>query len=87
MAPPTEASLPLTKVMAVELAAAGIRVKCRRPGSCQDRDGATDARYGTAEEIASVVVFLLDDRFVELCHRTDNLADGGFTALGLGRAQ
>lgn len=92
----------MTRVMAVELAAAGIRVNAVAPGPVETAmvqqmhspevrrawvQSVPQGRYGTAEEIASVIVFLLDDRLSSYVTGQTICADGGFTALGLGRAQ
>lgn len=92
----------MTKVMAVELAAAGIRVNAVAPGPVETAmvqqmhtpevrrawvNAVPQGRYGTAEEIASVVVFLLDPRLSSYITGQTICADGGFTALGLGRGQ
>lgn len=43
------------------------------------------ARYGTAEEIASVIQFLLDPKLSSYVTGQVICADGGFTALGLSK--
>lgn len=92
----------MTKVMAVELATVGIRVNAVAPGPVETAmvqqmhspevrqawvHSVPQGRYGTAEEIASVVMFLLDDRLSSYVTGQTICADGGFTALGLGKGQ
>lgn len=87
----------ITQVMAVELADRGIRVNAVAPGPIEtalvkamhtaaDREQWTRLmalkRYGTPEEIAAVVGFLLSDE-AAFVTGTTVVADGGFMAAGL----
>lgn len=87
----------LTKVMSVELAAAGITVNNIAPGAiatqmaAEQHDAATRAayhyltpqrRYGLPEEIADAAVFLASDEARHVCGHTLNV-DGGFLSAGL----
>lgn len=87
----------LTKVMSVELAAAGITVNNIAPGAIatqmavEQHDAATrDAyhylipqrRYGLPEEVADAAVFLASDEAKHICGHTLNV-DGGFLTAGL----
>jgi NAD(P)-dependent dehydrogenase (short-subunit alcohol dehydrogenase family) len=87
----------MTQVMAVELAGRGIRVNALAPGpidtamtkamhSSADREQWTRLmalkRYGTPEEIAGLVAFLLSDE-TAFVTGTTMIADGGFMAAGL----
>ena len=88
----------LTKVMAVELAEYGIRVNAVAPGaidtplvktmhSPQTRESLLaripQRRYGTPEEIASLIAALLDDSQTGYCTGQVIAIDGGMTAVGL----
>jgi NAD(P)-dependent dehydrogenase (short-subunit alcohol dehydrogenase family) len=87
----------LTQVMAVELAAHGITVNCVNPGPVETaltRDMHTDAtrtgwhravpleRYGTVEEIAAAIVFLLSPGASYVTGGALEVV-GGFSAAGL----
>lgn len=88
----------LTRIMAVDLAEAGIRVNAIAPGpietpmaqemhSQQTRETwlstVPQRRYGTSEEIAAAAVFLLDDAKSGYITGQTLCVDGGFTIAGL----
>ena len=87
----------LTKVMAVELAAKGVRVNAVSPGpvdTVQSRETHTEAtrrayldrlpvrRYGERREIAAAALFLASDESGFVAGHILNV-DGGFRAAGL----
>lgn len=87
----------MTQVMAVELAERGIRVNALAPGPIEttlvkamhtaaDREKWTRLmalkRYGTPEEIAGLVAYLLSDA-AAFVTGTTMVADGGFMAAGV----
>lgn len=87
----------MTQVMAVELAARGIRVNAVAPGPVEtplvkEMHTASDRaqwtcrmpipRYGTPEEIAGIVAFLLSDAAAFMTGTTV-IVDGGFMAAGI----
>ena len=88
----------MTQVMAVELASSGIRVNAIAPGpvetplvrgmhSAERRaqwvKSIPQGRYGTAEEVASAAVFLLDDSQSSYVTGHVLCVDGGFAGAGL----
>jgi NAD(P)-dependent dehydrogenase (short-subunit alcohol dehydrogenase family) len=88
----------MTQVMAVELAASGVRVNAIAPGPIETplvREVHTDEiraewlarvpqrRYGKPSEIASAAAFLLDDAVSGFVTGQTICVDGGFTAAGL----
>jgi len=85
----------MTKVMAVELAAFGIRVNAIAPGPIETpmvkelhseavravwKAAVPQHRYGTPAEIASAAMFLLDDRKSSFVTGQTLCVDGGFSA-------
>jgi NAD(P)-dependent dehydrogenase (short-subunit alcohol dehydrogenase family) len=87
-----------TQVMAVELAAAGIRVNAIAPGPIETpliRDLQSDEaravwmravpqhRYGSPTEVAEAAMFLLDDSRSSFVTGQTICVDGGFTAAGV----
>jgi NAD(P)-dependent dehydrogenase (short-subunit alcohol dehydrogenase family) len=91
----------VTQVMAVELAAAGIRVNAIAPGpietplvrelhSEQDRAQWTSAvpqhRYGSPLEVAEAAMFLLDESRSSFVTGQTICVDGGFAAAGIMRS-
>lgn len=88
----------MTQVMAVELAASGVRVNAIAPGPIDTplvREIHTDTiraqwiervpqrRYGEPSEIASMAIFLLDELKASFVTGQTICVDGGFTAAGL----
>jgi NAD(P)-dependent dehydrogenase (short-subunit alcohol dehydrogenase family) len=88
----------MTQVMAVELAASGVRVNAIAPGPIDTplvREIHTDQiraewiervpqrRYGEPSDIASMAIFLLDDVKAGFVTGQTICVDGGFTAAGL----
>lgn len=88
----------MTKVMAVELAQASIRVNAVAPGaietplvqamhSPQTRsmllERIPQRRYGTPQQVATVIATLLDDSLSGYCTGQVIAIDGGMTAAGL----
>lgn len=88
----------LTRQQAAELGAHGIRANCVAPGPVRTKlalavhsqdiiDAYHDAiplnRYGSEDEIASVIVFLCSDKASYVTGQTI-AADGGFEATGVG---
>jgi NAD(P)-dependent dehydrogenase (short-subunit alcohol dehydrogenase family) len=88
----------MTKVMAVELAAAGVRVNAIAPGPIdtpmvqqmhteQARTGwinrVPQRRYGSPDELAGTAIFLLDDSRSSFLTGQTICVDGGFTAAGM----
>ncbi|WP_210340121.1 SDR family NAD(P)-dependent oxidoreductase [Microvirga splendida] len=88
----------MTQVMAVELAASGVRVNAIAPGPvdtplvreihteeirAQWIERVPQRRYGKPSEIAGMAVFLLDDRKAGFITGQTICIDGGFTAAGL----
>ncbi len=84
----------LTQTMAIELAAHGIRVNAVAPGPVKTRPEQGDTlgphvaarmpmkRFGTADEIASVTLFLASDEASFTTGHT-YAADGGLTITGI----
>lgn len=88
----------MTKVMAVEFAAFGIRVNAIAPGPIDTpmvkelhsqaarsvwKAAVPQHRYGTPAEIAQAALFLLDDRRSSLVTGQTLCVDGGFSAAGI----
>lgn len=89
----------MTEVMALELASRGVRVNCVAPGpietpmitrlhSAEDRHAwlsrLPQRRYGTPEEVASAVAYLLSPEASYINGHT-LAVDGGFTVAGIMR--
>lgn len=84
----------MTKSLAIEYVNSGIRVNCISPGymytelTCnvkkewQDRwmDLSPNGRYGTPEELAGAVIYLLSDG-ASFTTGTDIIVDGGYTSV------
>jgi NAD(P)-dependent dehydrogenase (short-subunit alcohol dehydrogenase family) len=88
----------MTKVMAAELSAQGLRINAVAPGPIETPmvrdvhtadmrqawiDTVPQRRYGTPEEIAQAVVFLLDETRSSYITGQVLAVDGGFTATGI----
>jgi NAD(P)-dependent dehydrogenase (short-subunit alcohol dehydrogenase family) len=88
----------LTRVMAVELAQSGVRVNAVAPGPVETpmtlemhsaatreawANGIPQRRYGTTNEIAAAVVFLLKDSEASYITGQTLAVDGGFSTAGL----
>jgi NAD(P)-dependent dehydrogenase (short-subunit alcohol dehydrogenase family) len=88
----------LTKVMAVELAQSGVRVNAVAPGPVETpmtiamhsaatreawANGIPQRRYGTTDEIAAAVVFLLKESEASYITGQTIAVDGGFSIAGL----
>ena len=88
----------LTKVMAVELAQRGVRVNAVAPGPVETPmtlemhsaatrkawfDGIPQRRYGTTDEIAAAVLFLLKESEASYITGQTIAVDGGFSIAGL----
>lgn len=88
----------MTKVMAVELASRGVRVNAVAPGpvdtpmvvemhSAATRkawiDGIPQRRYGTSDEIAAAVIFLLKESEASYITGQTIAVDGGFSSAGI----
>ncbi len=88
----------MTKIMAIELASSGIRINAVAPGPIETplsaemhteqtrsdwREAVPQRRYGTPEEIAGGVMFLLDNAQSSFVTGQTICVDGGFTAAGL----
>ncbi|KFG67906.1 SDR family NAD(P)-dependent oxidoreductase [Microvirga sp. BSC39] len=92
------AVITMTKVMAVELAALGIRVNAIAPGPIETplvqeihtpevraawMATVPQRRYGSSAEIAGAATFLLDNRKSSYITGQTICVDGGFTAAGI----
>jgi NAD(P)-dependent dehydrogenase (short-subunit alcohol dehydrogenase family) len=88
----------MTKVMAVELAAAGIRVNAIAPGPVETplvqevhtpdvraawMTTVPQRRYGRPDEMAGAAIFLLDDRRSSFVTGQTLCVDGGFSIAGI----